>query len=104
MTDGRLSGRRVLVFQQIHLVRTDLRLGGHPKSGQIALIELRMVLRLTALIPFIKTFIQPSDTILDPFAGSGSTLLAAKRLGRNIGIELNSSYHADCPKTAYAQR
>lgn len=32
-------------------------------------------------------------TVLDPFAGSGTTLLVAERLGRNsIGIELNDEY------------
>jgi DNA modification methylase len=33
------------------------------------------------------------DTVLDPFAGAGTTLLVADRLGRNgVGIELNPEY------------
>lgn len=37
----------------------------------------------------------PGDVVLDPFAGSGTTLAVAKRLGRRyLGIELSDSYAA----------
>ena len=42
---------------------------------------------------FIKLHSQPGDLVFDPFCGSGSTLLAAKRNGRNfIGIELDPKW------------
>ncbi len=41
----------------------------------------------------IKLYSFPGDTILDPFAGSGTTLKVAKELGRNsIGYEINPRY------------
>lgn len=50
---------------------------------------------IAALMPLIESFSRPGDTVLDPFAGSGSTLLAAKTQGRSyIGIELDATYHA----------
>ena len=42
---------------------------------------------------FIKLFTEPGDTVLDPFAGSGTTLSAAYKLGRkSIGIEVQKRY------------
>lgn len=41
----------------------------------------------------IRAGSRPGDVVLDPFAGSGTTLAVAKSLGRNyIGIELNPDY------------
>lgn len=37
----------------------------------------------------------PGDIVLDPFAGSGTSLVVAKAMGRQaIGIELNPDYAA----------
>lgn len=42
---------------------------------------------------FIKLFTQEGDTVLDPFAGSGTTLTVAKQMKRpSIGIEIVSEY------------
>ncbi|WP_213803721.1 DNA methyltransferase [Granulicella sp. dw_53] len=50
---------------------------------------------VAALKPLIDAFTQQGDVVLDPFCGSGSTLLAAKILNRRyLGIELDTQYHA----------
>ena len=42
---------------------------------------------------FIKLFTKPGDVVLDPFIGSGTTALAAIKLGRDyIGIDRASEY------------
>jgi len=48
---------------------------------------------LCVLTPLIQSFSRPGDVVLDPFCGSGSTLLAAKLQGRQfIGVELDPRY------------
>lgn len=50
---------------------------------------------LSVLLPLVETFSAPDDLVLDPFAGSGSSLLAAKMLGRrSLGMEMDATYHA----------
>ena len=42
---------------------------------------------------FIKLFSDEGDWILDPFAGSGTTCVAAQRLGRNsVGVDVVKEY------------
>lgn len=44
--------------------------------------------------PLIEAFTRPGDVVLDPFAGSGSTLVAARDTGRRfVGIELDAVHH-----------
>ena len=45
------------------------------------------------LKPLIEAFTQPGQVVLDPFAGSGSTLAAAALTGRSyLGVELEAKY------------
>jgi len=54
----------------------------HPFGKPISLIK-RLILNHTDV----------GDTILDPFLGSGTTLVACKQLGRNgVGIEISEKY------------
>ena len=48
---------------------------------------------VAALAPLIRSFSLPGETVLDAFAGSGSTCAAAALTGRRyIGIELDAEY------------
>lgn len=56
--------------------------GKHPTQKPVALMEF-----------FVQVLSEEGDMILDPFMGSGSTGVAAKRNNRNFtGVELNESY------------
>jgi site-specific DNA-methyltransferase (adenine-specific) len=55
---------------------------GHPCQMPEAVLE-----------RIIRASSNPGDLVLDPFAGSGTTLAVAKRLGRRwLGVELSSGY------------
>ena len=48
-------------------------------------------------IEMIDKYTLPDDLILDPFLGSGTTLIAAHQLGRVCrGVEISPSYVAVC--------
>lgn len=56
----------------------------HPTQKPVALMS-----------TLIRDFTSPGDIILDPYCGSGSTGVAAVRMGRRfIGFELNAGYAA----------
>jgi DNA modification methylase len=43
----------------------------------------------------IKNSTQPGETVLDPFAGSGSTLIASHQLGRRALVLEIDPHHID---------
>ena len=61
--------------------------GGARQDGHIAVFPEELPKRLIKMFAFV------GDTVLDPFLGSGTTSLAAKKLGRNsIGYEINEEF------------
>lgn len=54
---------------------------------------------LPMIVRILKMSSNVGDTILDPFAGSGTSLVAAKILNRKaIGFELDTKYKNECEK------
>jgi site-specific DNA-methyltransferase (adenine-specific) len=70
------------VWTDIHRIRHSKRRDPHPCQLPIPLLE-RLILMTT----------DEGDVVLDPFLGTGTTAIAAKRLNRHyIGIELDPMY------------
>ncbi|MBD5164540.1 site-specific DNA-methyltransferase [Helicobacter sp.] len=70
------------VWTDIHRIRHAKNRDNHPCQLPLHLLE-RIILMSS----------EEGDTILDPFLGTGTTALAAKRLGRNfIGFEKDNEY------------
>jgi len=70
------------VWSDIHRIRHGSRRDKHPCQLPEPLLE-RLILMTT----------NEGDVVLDPFIGAGTTVLAAKRLGRNfIGIDIDPQY------------
>lgn len=75
-------GRDMVYPSNVLHLATECGYKGHPAAFPVTLPDW-----------FIRLFTDPEDTILDPFAGSGTTLVAATRLGRSaIGIDVVQSY------------
>lgn len=62
-----------------------------------------------AIIPFIRAFTRPGDTVMDPFCGSGMTGIAALREGRNAmlsdlspaAVHIARNYTTFCPPAEF---
>ncbi len=66
----------------------------HPTQKPLALME-----------ALVRDFTDPGDLILDPFAGSGTTGVACRRLGRRfLGWERDPKFHAAAMKRIGAAR
>lgn len=78
-----------------HMTSNTERSGLHPTEKPIAL-----------MVELVELFTTPGGVIVDPFCGSGTTLVACQRLGRNgIGIELDEGYFdAACRRVEAAAR
>ena len=67
-------GKRLPTFQS--------ETNGHPAAFPVGLPEF-----------FINAYTDAGDAVYDPFMGSGSTLIAAEKTGRNgYGIEISPAY------------
>lgn len=74
------GGGRSNVFA--HSCQPPDRTGEHPTEKPLSLMG-----------ELVSLFTQPNDVILDPFMGSGSTLVSCAKLGRQaIGIEVDEKY------------
>ena len=79
---GKSGKSKWLKNQDVYYATTGQEKYNHPTPKPLKLI-----------MDLIKDFSVENDTILDPFLGSGTTSVAAERLGRNsIGIEISKEY------------
>lgn len=77
-----------MIFNCFDWVRDSFTPKVHPTQKPVALLE-----RL------IEIFTDKGDVVIDPCAGSGSTLLAAAQMGRKAyGFEVNKKFYGDANK------
>lgn len=77
--DGTRQPRSATYLIEASSVRYQKR---HPDEKPLAVVE-----------PLVRECTEPGALVLDPFAGAGTVLLAARLLGRRaVGVELNEAY------------
>ena len=88
-SDAEMAWTNVLSVVRVYSARWRgaLRTGREQRDGRVHINQ-----KPVALMAWVLGFM-PSGVVLDPFMGSGSTLVAAKELGRRaIGIEIEERY------------
>jgi hypothetical protein len=76
------EGQRLIPGRAPNVQPDGRRANGHPCSRAYSHMEF-----------LVRWWSEPEETILDPFMGSGTTLAAAKNMGRKaIGIEIEERY------------
>lgn len=69
-------------MRSVQFVRSEHGRAVHPTQKPLGILR-----------PLIEYSVPPGGLVLDPFAGSGSSLLAARELGRRAeGCEINPDY------------
>ena len=88
--DGYREGLSVLKYPQKNAMKKKERTA-HPTQKPVELIK-----------KIIGGYTDITHTILDPFMGSGTTVVAARKLNRRyIGIEINTKYYEIAKKRLY---
>jgi site-specific DNA-methyltransferase (adenine-specific) len=89
-----MTGMNTTNIRNLKIARPSNVINIHNVSNQFSAKQLHPATFPVGLVEFfIKSFTNAEDTVLDPFAGSGTTGVACKNLNRKfIGIELSEEY------------